>query len=144
MKLFKTNVFVLMIVLGFIVIPWLVYSKANVIPISDDSTAKFSAPMAYEHVKYLAQKIGPRPAGSKSELTAAQYISYVLIKNGWKVHEQPFSKVVIREASVVQKEQQVELINSQNIIAELPGTLPDTIVGGAHYDSADLNATVAA
>ena len=86
------------------------------------------------------QKIGPRPAGSKSELKAAQYIDYVLNQNGWKVREQPFSKVVVREASALPQEQQVELINSQNIIAELPGTLPDTIVVGAHYDSANLNA----
>ena len=140
MKLFKTNVFILIIVLSLIAIPWLVYSKIIMTPIPNDSPAEFSAPLAYEHVKYLAQKIGPRPAGSKSELTAAQYISYVLNQNGWKVREQPFSKVVVREASVLQQEQQVELINSQNIIAELPGTLPDTIVGGAHYDSANLNA----
>lgn len=142
MKLFRTNLFVLMTVLSLIVIPWLVYSKIIITPIPNpiDSTVKFSAPLAFEHVKYVAQKIGPRPAGSKAELTAAQYISYVLNQNGWKVREQPFSKVVIREASILQPEQQVELINSQNIIAELPGTLPDTIVGGAHYDSANLNA----
>ena len=138
MKLFKTKVFILMTVLSLVAIPGLVYSKLNMTPLPND--AGFSAPRAYEHVKYLAQKIGPRPAGSKSELTAAQYISYVLNQNGWEVREQPFSKVVIREASVLQPEQQVELINSQNIIAELPGTLPDTIVGGAHYDSANLNA----
>ena len=106
----------------------------------DDSAPGFSADKAYEHVKNLVQKIGPRPAGSKSELKAAQYIYYVLNQNGWKVREQPFSKVVVREASVLQSEQQVELINSQNIIAELPGTVPDTIVVGAHYDSANLNA----
>ena len=140
MKFSKTNVFILITVLSLIAIPWLVYSKIMMTPMPNNSTTEFSATLAYEHVKYLAQKIGPRPAGSKSELKAAQYISYVLNQNGWKVREQPFSKVVIREASVLQPEQQVELINSQNIIAELPGTLPDTIVGGAHYDSANLNA----
>lgn len=100
----------------------------------------FSASKAAECANYLVQKIGPRPAGSKSELKAAQYISYVLNQNGWKVRQQSFSKVVVREPSIVQKEQQVELINSQNIIAELPGKKPDTIVIGAHYDSANLNA----
>jgi len=109
-------------------------------PVPTVATSEFSATMAYEHVKYLTQKIGPRPAGSKAELTTAQYIGYVLKQNGWKVREQPFSKVVIRDASPLQQEQQVELINSQNIIAELPGALPDTIIGGAHYDSANLNA----
>jgi len=120
---------------------WLVYAKIIVKPVINDfKPAEFSATLAYEHVLHLAQKIGPRPAGSKSELEAAQYISYILKQNGWKVREQPFSKVVIREASVLQREQQVELISSQNIIAELPGILPHTIVGGAHYDSANLNA----
>lgn len=141
MKLFKSKVFIVLAVLCLIVISWLLYSKILMKPILNDPKAtEFSAPLAYEHIKYLTQKIGPRPAGSKSELTAAQYISYVLNKNGWKVREQPFSKVVIREASVLQRDPQVELINSQNIIAELPGSLPDTIIGGAHYDSANLNA----
>ena len=140
MKLFRTNVFIIMTILCLVIISGLFYSKVITTPIPNDSSSGFSATRAYEHVKYLAQKIGPRPAGSKSELAAAQYISYVLKQNGWKVREQPFSKVVIREASIIQPEQQVELISSQNIIAELPGTLPDTIIGGAHYDSANLNA----
>jgi len=140
MKLSKTSFIVLITVLSLFAIPWLVYVKSNKTPLTHVSSSGFSATRAYDHVKYLAQKIGPRPAGSKSELAAAQYISYVLKQNGWKVREQPFSKVVIREASVLQPEQTVELINSQNIIAELPGTLPDTIIGGAHYDSATINA----
>jgi len=140
MKMLKTNVTIVLIILSLIAISWLVNSKNIMTSIPDASTTEFSATLAYEHVKHLAQDIGPRPAGSKSELTAAQYISYVLTQNGWKVREQPFSKVVIREASILQQDQKIELINSQNIIAELPGTLPVTIVGGAHYDSANLNA----
>lgn len=142
MKFCKTIVIVLVAIVSLLAILPLfstkIYAASNSNPY--DSEQSFSAEKAYEHVKYLAQKIGPRPAGSKSELKAAQYISYVLNKNGWKVREQSFSKVVVREASVIQREQQVELINSQNIIAELPGILPDTIIVGAHYDSAHLNA----
>lgn len=140
MKLSKTSMIVLMTILSLMAIPWLVYSKTKSTPLPSQSTMGFSASKAYDHVKYLVQKVGPRPAGSKSELKAAQYISYVLNQNGWKVRQQPFSKVVVREVSVMQREQQVELINSQNIIAELPGKRPDTIVIGAHYDSANLNA----
>ncbi len=87
MKLLKTNGFILMTVLSLMAIAWLVYPKVTMIPIPkmpNDSTAEFSATRAYEHVKHLAQKIGPRPAGSKSELAAAQYISYVLNQNGWR------------------------------------------------------------
>lgn len=140
MKSSRIFIIILMVVSGLFTISWFVSSNSNSTPILTDSRSGFSAEKAYEHVKYLVQKIGPRPAGSKSELKAAQYINYVLRQNGWKVREQPFSKVVVREASILQEEQQVELINSQNIIAELPGTRPDTIIIGAHYDSATFNA----
>ncbi|MCO5386747.1 M28 family peptidase [Desulfosporosinus sp.] len=140
MKISKVILITLMLVFGLVTISWLVSSKSNTTPILKASISGFSAENAFEHVKYLVQKIGPRPAGSKAEVKAAQYIDYVLRQNGWKVRDQPFSKVVVREASVLQKEQQVELINSQNIIAELPGTRPDTIIVGAHYDSATVNA----
>lgn len=131
---------IIFLALSLIAIPWFVSLKFHAAPILDNSISGFSAEKAYEHVKHLVQKIGPRPAGSKSELKAAQYIAYVLKQNGWNVKDQPFSKVVVRETSVLQKEQQVELISSQNIIAELPGTSPDTIIIGAHYDSATVNA----
>jgi len=140
MKFSKIIVIVLAALLSLLTIISFFSPKTNTAVIPNDSVSKFSAEKAYEHVKYLVQKIGPRPAGSKAELKTAQYISYVLNQDGWKVREQPFSKVVVRDASVLKREQQVELINSQNIIAELPGTLPDTIVIGAHYDSANLNA----
>lgn len=98
----------------------------------------FSADKAYEYTKYLAQKIGPRPAGSKSELKAAQYIYYVLEQNGWKVREQPFSKIVVRNSPLGEDEEKIEMITSQNIIAELPGKKPESIILGAHYDT-DMN-----
>jgi len=131
---------VLIVVLSLLTILWVGTSKSNATQIINESMSGFSAEKAFGHVKYLVQKIGPRPAGSKSELKAAQYIDYVLRQNGWKVQNQPFSKVVVREASILQKEQQVEWISSQNIIAELPGIRPDTIIVGAHYDSASFNA----
>lgn len=100
----------------------------------------FSAEKAYGHVKYLVQKVGPRPAGSKAELKAAQYIYYTLEQAGWKVHEQPFSRVVVHDPPLQPSEQKIELVNSQNIVAELPGKNADTILIGAHYDSADVSA----
>lgn len=148
----KRLVMVLVGALSLIASPLFFPTQARSSPISPSVTSlpaasdvsrsnpEFSADRAYDHAKYLVQKVGPRPAGSKAELKAAQYISYVLNQSSWKVREQPFSKVVVREASILQKEQQVELINSQNIIAELPGSRPDTVVIGAHYDSANFNA----
>ena len=139
MKITKIIVIVFIVIFGLFTISWLVSSKSYVAPIINDSMLEFSGEKAYEHVNYLVQKIGPRPAGSKSEFKAAQYINYVLRQNGWKVRDQPFSKVIVRDNSLSKKEQQVELISSQNVIAELPGTSHDTIIVGAHYDSASFN-----
>ncbi|HVJ48700.1 M28 family metallopeptidase [Desulfitobacterium sp.] len=99
----------------------------------------FSSGNAYEHAQYLSEKIGPRPAGSKGEQKAAQYIYYVLEQAGWKVKEQPFSKVVVQN-NPLDPENRIRVINSQNIIAELPGQNPETVILGAHYDSADTSA----
>ncbi|WP_407308742.1 M28 family metallopeptidase [Desulfosporosinus sp. SB140] len=140
MKFIKTSrMILLLIIVSVLVILGFITLQTKDTPRSQGSSGEFSSTSAFEHVKYLAEKIGPRPAGSKAELKAAQYIEYVLNQNGWKVREQPFSKVIVRNASVQQPDQQVELINSQNIIAELPGTLPDTVVIGAHYDTATMN-----
>jgi Predicted aminopeptidases len=85
------------------------------------------------------EKIGPRPAGSKAEKEAAEYIKLNLEKYGWKVKEQPFSKIVVHETPLNLGEEKIELVNSQNIIAELPGLNPDCILIGAHYDSAGVS-----
>ena len=112
----------------------------SVVPaIAKDSLGEFSAEKAYEHILQLSQKIGPRPAGSKNELKAAQYLHYILEQNGWKVQEQPFSKIVV-DPNPLQTENRIQVINSQNIIAELPGKQTDTILLGAHYDTANLSA----
>ncbi|MDD4403112.1 MAG: M28 family peptidase, partial [Desulfitobacteriaceae bacterium] len=99
----------------------------------------FSNESAFNHIKYLVQKIGPRPAGSKAEQEAAEYIKSNLEEYGWKVKEQPFSKIVIHKNPLKPDEQKLELVNSQNIIADLPGSKPDCILIGAHYDSAGVS-----
>lgn len=100
---------------------------------------EFSAENAFEYTQYISQKIGPRPAGSKGEQKAAQYIYYLLEQSGWKVKEQPFSKVVVQN-NPLNPENRIQIISSQNIIAELPGRNSETVILGAHYDSADLSA----
>ncbi|AFM41983.1 putative aminopeptidase [Desulfosporosinus acidiphilus SJ4] len=140
MRVIKTRWRIIMaIIFGVLITIGFAHSKTEAVSPSQGSGSDFSATLAFDHVKYLAEKIGPRPAGSKGELRAAQYIAYVLSQNGWKVREQPFSKVIFHNASLNDPKQCVELVNSQNIIAELPGTLPDTIVLGAHYDTATMN-----
>lgn len=108
-------------------------------PASGKVSAEFSADKAYEHIHHLSEKIGPRPAGSQNEHKAAQYLYYMLEQYGWKVREQPFSKIVTNP-NPLKPENKIQVINSQNIIAELPGAQPETILLGAHYDSADISA----
>lgn len=103
------------------------------------SSQEFSAEKAYEHIRYLSQKIGPRPAGSKNEHKAAQYLYYMLQQYGWKVREQPFSKIVVNP-NILQPENRIQVISSQNIIAELPGKELESILLGAHYDTANISA----
>lgn len=119
---------------------WAAQAAQSVVPaISKNSQSEFSAEKAYAHILHLSQKIGPRPAGSKNELKAAQYLRYILEQSGWKVREQPFSKIVMNPNPLL-TENRIQVINSQNIIAELPGNLPDTILLGAHYDTVDVSA----
>ncbi len=110
----------------------------NSAPASGKVSKDFSADKAYEHILHLSEKIGPRPAGSPNETKAAQYLYYMLEQYGWKVREQPFSKIV-GNANPLKPEHKIQVINSQNIIAELPGASPETILLGAHYDSADVS-----
>ncbi len=138
---YQTIVLVLFLFV-FCSIPHPVWAQAaqSVVPaISKDSLSEFSAEKAYAHILHLSQKIGPRPAGSKNELKAAQYLRYILEQSGWKVREQPFSKIVVNP-NPLPTENRIQVINSQNIIAELPGNLPDTILLGAHYDTVDVSA----
>jgi acetylornithine deacetylase/succinyl-diaminopimelate desuccinylase-like protein len=115
---------------------WAQAAQSVVPAISKNSLSEFSAEKAYAHILHLSQKIGPRPAGSKNELKAAQYLRYILEQAGWKVREQPFSKIVVNP-NLLSTENRIQVINSQNIIAELPGDLQDTILLGAHYDTVD-------
>ncbi|AHF06762.1 M28 family metallopeptidase [Desulfitobacterium metallireducens] len=114
-------------------------TEAQPQPQPQQQELRFSAEKAYEHAQYLTDKIGPRPAGSKGEEKAAQYIYYILEQAGWKVKEQPFSKVVVQH-NPLEPENNLQVINSRNIIAELPGQNPETVILGAHYDSADTSA----
>lgn len=125
-----TPFIILFLVFGLI--PFPVMGQSNV-------KDEFSAEKAYEHILQLSKKIGPRPAGSKNEKKAAEYLYYMLEQYGWKVREQPFSKIV-SQPNLLNPENRIQIINSQNIVAELPGKNPESIVLGAHYDSASISA----
>lgn len=52
---------------------------------------KFAGELAYQHVHYLTEEIGPRVAGSENETKAREYIIDELEKLDLKVEEQAFS-----------------------------------------------------
>ena len=52
---------------------------------------KFAGELAYQHVQYLTEEIGPRVAGSENETKAREYIIDELEKLDLKVEEQEFS-----------------------------------------------------
>ncbi|HZW84122.1 MAG TPA: M28 family metallopeptidase [Candidatus Deferrimicrobium sp.] len=102
----------------------------------DTSPSEFDAKQAFEHTRVLAQEIGPRPAASAQEQRAGDYIHDRFIEYGWTVKNQDFSRMIGIDKLSLKK---FSLVNSRNIIAVRKGKLPDTIVIGAHYDSADFN-----
>ncbi|HEX3014803.1 MAG TPA: M28 family metallopeptidase [Desulfobacteria bacterium] len=96
----------------------------------------FDAGNAYRHAEYLTVKIGPRPPGSQAEYRAAEYIGSQLRSYGWQVSEQEFSQVAATELRSIRKRL---LVSSRNVVAVLPGETSQTVIIGAHYDSADFN-----
>ncbi|MEW6082307.1 MAG: M20/M25/M40 family metallo-hydrolase [Bacillota bacterium] len=84
----------------------------------------FTGEVAWDHVYYLSEGIGPRVAGGSNEALAAAYVKKEFEALGLEVHIQPFSYV-----------RQGVTGNSQNVVAVKPGRGPVTLIVGAHYDS---------
>lgn len=85
---------------------------------------EFSKEKAFEHIKYMAGTIGPRPMGSPQEIEALAYTAKKLAEYGCEVGWQ----VVSQSKSVN--------TNSANVYGLLRGESNREIVLGAHIDSA--------
>jgi len=85
---------------------------------------EFSKEKAFEHIKYLAETIGPRPMGSPQEKEALSYTAEKLAEYGCQVEWQYISQSENLNT------------NSGNVIGRLPGQTEREIVIGAHIDSA--------
>lgn len=81
-----------------------------------------------ELLEELCEKIGPRIAGTQSEVEASEYIHNQFEDFGYDPITQPFSYENVETGIEGQ---------SQNIIATLAGSGEKQIILGAHYDSAD-------
>lgn len=108
-----------MLVLGLLATPPTVASTK-----SDPTyrgTVEFSAVRAFEHVRALAGRIGPRPAGSAAYGRAARYAQRAFVKLGYRARLVSF-----------------ELPNgstSRNVVATWPGPARRRVLIGAHLDT---------
>jgi aminopeptidase YwaD len=79
---------------------------------------------AMRHVRYLAEEIGPRPAGGEAEKRAARYIARIMAAQGYEVE--------VQEGVPVPRTRRT----TANVIARRGGEdSGEAIVLGAHYDS---------
>jgi len=108
-----------MLVLGLLATPPTVASTKS------DPTyggmVEFSAVRAFEHVRALAGRIGPRPAGSAAYGRAARYAQRAFVKLGYRARLVSF-----------------ELTNgstSRNVVATWPGPARRRVLIGAHLDT---------
>jgi glutaminyl-peptide cyclotransferase len=97
--------------------------SATAQPSAPASASAFDGARALEHVRKQVA-FGPRPAGSPALAECRKYIVGELKSYGLAVREQPFVA-----ATPLGK------VNMVNVIAELPGASPDTLVVGSHYDT---------
>ena len=81
----------------------------------------FSADAAYVHVRRLAGRIGPRPAGSAAYRRAARYVGGRFETLGFEVRRQGFP---LPQGG-----------RSWNLVARWPGDGPARLLIGAHLDS---------
>jgi alkaline phosphatase isozyme conversion protein len=85
---------------------------------------KDSGEVAYQHIKYLSDKIGSRVAGSQKEKEASQYLVEQLKLLGLNPKIQEFTYV-----------RQGTTYHSQNVIASISGKSSKELIIGAHFDS---------
>ena len=83
----------------------------------------FDGAKAYEHVREVVS-LGPRPPGSAALQATRAYIRKQLTAIGVEVVEQAF-----------EADTPVGRLKMANVIARIPGTSPDRIVFGGHYDT---------
>ena len=82
--------------------------------------------IAYDHVYFLAEKLGARVTGTDPELDARDYIMNKFLDMGYDVEIQPFTF-----------ERRGEEYESANIIATKEGKIDQSVIVGAHYDSVE-------
>lgn len=80
--------------------------------------------MAYQHTKYLSEKIGQRVMGTQGETAAKAYVQDQFNRMGYKPAEQSFTFT-----------RKGKNYSSVNVLAYKKGKSSKQIIVGAHYDS---------
>lgn len=96
------------------------FSKQSGLQIPEQITGE----IAYEHVYYLSEVLGPRVTGTQEEVDAGYYVAEEFERMGYDVEIQPFTF-----------ERRGQIYESANIIATKRGKFDQTVILGAHYDS---------
>lgn len=97
---------------------------------SDRGEEAFSQERALDHLRYLAETVGPRPLGSPQEMAALTYFAERLAEYGCQVEWQRVTH------AGAEKGESALNTSSFNVIGRLPGEQQREIVIGAHIDSA--------
>jgi len=94
-----------------------------IVAIRAEGPLKFDGGRAFEHVRQVVG-FGPRPAGSPALEATRRYIVQQMAASGVNTAEQAFDA-----------DTPVGRIHMVNVMVTIPGTRPDRIVFGGHYDT---------
>lgn len=96
-------------------------------PTPPQLVASFDVERALDHIRHLAEKIGPRPCGSAQERAAADYIAEQLGLWDWDVQWE--ESIRVPETA----------LRTRNVVATHPlAGGGRVLIAGAHYDSSAL------
>jgi len=95
----------------------------SLMAVQPGDTTAFDGGKAYEHVRAMVA-IGPRPAGSPALEETRRYIRAQMTALGFKTDDQAFDA-----------DTPIGKIHMVNLRTTIPGTRPDRVVIGGHYDT---------
>ena len=90
---------------------------------ASQAPSTFDSTRAYGHMRDMVE-IGPRVSGTPANVKTRQYITSTLAAMGIKAVEQPF-----------EGRTPLGSVKMANLIATLPGTRPERIIIGSHFDT---------
>ncbi|MCX6543821.1 MAG: M28 family peptidase [Acidobacteria bacterium] len=110
--------------LRLVLIPCLlVVTTCSLMAVQPPGTPAFDGGKAYEHVRAMVA-LGPRPAGSPALEETRKYIRAQMTALGFKTEDQAFDA-----------DTPIGRIHMVNLRTTIPGTRPERLIIGGHYDT---------